>query len=144
MFASLVTLVIGDNCNSDGGGFVLNQPMAQLRLIRIGKNCFNHNLEHNNFLVDNQPSLRSLCIGNGSFKTFTNFRVNNCPNLSEIIIGSVPTEENNRFVKAGDIANCFQYSSHFDLQSMLCNCLYCRYSIIRETNSWSRLFPGSY
>ena len=140
-FNSLVDLVIGDNCVSSNY-FVLDVPMPSLQHITIGQNCFNEKSENCHFNIDKQPMLQSICIGSGSFTTYTKFRISNCPKLKHIQIGTIPVETNDWLLNYNQFSHCFQHASLFELYRILFGSILIRCASIRVFCGRSRLFPG--
>lgn len=119
-FYSLVDLVIGDYCVSRNRNFSFTEPMPSLQTIRIGRNSFCQRSENGHFFIEKQPMLHSLIIQSGSFVSYTNFCVRNCPKLKDVQIGQIPNEDNDWLLNSRQYSFCFQNAQLFELSRNYC------------------------
>ena len=82
-FIYLKELIIGDNCFSNVGEFVLNNSTL-LEKIVIGSNSFG--LGTGEFHLLNLPLLRELTVGSNSFTSYSSFVLDAIPLLSSVSI----------------------------------------------------------
>ena len=86
---SLKRIVIGDYCFRKVRVFELDR-LGELESVEIGKDSFMISDEERNdgdYRIVNCPKLKSIQIGDGSFRNYQTFELNNLPSLQSIDIG---------------------------------------------------------
>ena len=101
MMHSLKRIVIGNECFGKVRVFELD-GLGELESVVIGEMCFMISDEKRNdgsCRIVNCPKLKSIQIGDGSFKDYHSFELNNLPSLQSIDMGGY----------------CFYYAPSFSL-----------------------------
>ena len=101
----LKRIVIGDNCFGKVRVFELD-GLSELESVVIGQQSFRiDNKERNDgsYRIVNCPKLKSIQIGDESFKDYHSFELNNLPSLQSIDMGD----------------SCFGYAPSFSLTGLI-------------------------
>ena len=103
--ARLKRIVIGNKCFGMVRVFELD-GLGELESVEIGQESFRISDNERNdgsYRIVNCPKLKSIQIGDGSFKDYHSFELNNLPSLQSIDIGGY----------------CFYYAPSFSLTSVI-------------------------
>ena len=101
----LKSIVIGDRCFGKVRVFELD-GLSELESVVIGKESFRIDWRERNdgsYRIVNCPKLKSIQIGNESFKDYHSFELSNLPSLQSIVIGR----------------ECFYYAPSFSLTGLI-------------------------
>ena len=101
----LKRIEIGNNCFGKVRVFELD-GLSELENVVIGERCFRFGYDERNdgsYRIVNCPKLKSIQIGDESFRDYNSFELNNLPSLQSIDIGKY----------------CFYYAPSFSLTGLI-------------------------
>ena len=93
-FTELKELMIEGKC-FDYPSKVRIEGMKQLKRVEIGSGCFTSTNAFNELVVKDCPELSELVIGSNCFSCFTSFQLSGLPSLKRLSIGSYCFKEAN-------------------------------------------------
>ena len=101
----LKRIAIGDGCFGKVRVFELD-GLSELESVVIGQQSFRFGYDERNdgsYRIMNCPKLKSIQIGDESFRDYNSFELNNLPSLQSIVIGKY----------------CFYYAPSFSLTGLI-------------------------